>query len=152
MAAVIYRGGSCRIKFNIKNVDVANLGEPVIAISQELAYLSPDAVVDTENNCVYADLSESDTIQLVDDAETKCQCAFQKEDGTTYRFPVHNITVSGTLMWTLFEEDETNFEPVLIVNSTDVPNESNWYELVDGEYVLSQDTFPVEGKTYYVEQ
>ena len=113
MAAVIYRGSTCRIIFKpLDGINVSDLGEPSIAISQELAFLTPDPVVDTENNRVYADLTEEETLTLVDGAETKAQIAYvDTEAESVIRFPVHDIRVESTLMWTLMEEEEEEPTP-----------------------------------------
>lgn len=113
MAAVIYRGSTCRIVFKpLGGINVSELGEPSIAISQELAFLTPDPVVDTENNRVYADLTEEETLTLVDGAETKAQIAYvDTEAETVIRFPIHDIRVEPTLMWSLMEEEEETPTP-----------------------------------------
>ncbi len=107
MSAIIYRGASCRLKFTPQNgIQVSQLGTPVIGIYQLDYYFSPDVTVDTANNCIYADLTEENTIMLSDGVETTCQAAYQLENGTTYRFPVHKLEVRRTVMWKLFEETE----------------------------------------------
>lgn len=83
------------------NLNVSDLGEPSIAISQNHAFISPDnIVVDGTNNCVYADLTEEDTIQLTANVQTKAQLAFVKNEQVV-RFPIHDITVKDSIMWTL---------------------------------------------------
>ena len=74
--------------------------------------MTPDPVVDTENNRVYADLTEEETLTLVDGAETKAQIAYvDTEAESVIRFPVHDIRVESTLMWTLMEEEEPTPSP-----------------------------------------
>lgn len=96
-----------------------DLGEPSIAIYQENLYLPLDDVtVDSGNNCIYADLTQEETLLIAEGLETTCQAAYSKPDGTVYRFPVHNIEVRRTLMWTIDtgeeeeppEEEETSEE------------------------------------------
>lgn len=149
MAVNIVRGGTCRIVFKpLGGLNVADLGTPEIAISQDITYVSPDnVVVDVANNRVYADLTEAQTMQLVDGAETKTQVVFTNEETQDiYRFPIHNLTVSETL----FDKFYVQVSYIAVTPSEfDIPTEEGWYELVEGEYVPTQDTTPVEGKTYY---
>lgn len=113
MAAIIYRGSTCRIKFKpLMGVTVEELGEPTIAIYQDNLFITPEEVlVDTANNCIYADLTQDDTLMLGDGLETTAQAAYVKQDGSVVRFPVHTIDVRRTLMWTLEIEEETQEEP-----------------------------------------
>ena len=106
MAAVIYRGSTCRIKFRpLGDISVSDLGEPTIAIYQENNFLTPDnVVVDTENNCIYADLTEEDTILLSDGLETLCQAVYVDTNDNVIRFPTHTLDVRRTLLWRLTEE------------------------------------------------
>lgn len=107
MAAVVYRGSTCRIKFRpLGDILVSELGEPTIAIYQENNFLTPDnIVVDTENNCIYADLTEEDTIVLSDGLETLCQAAYVDANDNVIRFPTHTLDVRRTLLWRLTEEE-----------------------------------------------
>lgn len=102
MTAIIYKGSTCRIRFRpLNGLSVSTLGEPIIGIKQGNVFVSPETVtVDTENNCVYADLSESDTIQLIADMETTAQVVFTDND-QVIRFPQHAVVVKDTNMWTL---------------------------------------------------
>lgn len=107
MAAVIYRGSTCRIKFKPKNVDISALGTPTIVISQEYAYITPEVYIDTTNGVVFADLYQDDTIQLVENLETRAQLMFYDEETKAVtRFPVHYITVYPTLAWMIYEQPE----------------------------------------------
>ena len=108
MAANIVRGGTCRLIFKPEGgLHVDELGEPAIAIQQELTFLTPDVVVDSANNRIYADLKEEDTIQLVEGLETKVQAVFTDETtNDVYRFPIHQVNVTETLFGELFEEEE----------------------------------------------
>lgn len=111
MSTVIYRGASCRIKFRpLGGISVSQLGTPTIGIYQDNYFISPDVMVDLENNCIYADLTETDTLMMSDGVETTCQAAYQLPDGTTYRFPVHHLEVRRTMMWTLTEESSNDEE------------------------------------------
>ena len=111
MSATVRRGSSFRIKFRpVSNVNFATLGTPFITIQQELMELVPEAHLDSENNMVYADVSESESITLVEDVETQAQLMFSNEDGTSYRFMVHNITVLPTLFGTRTDEIQNREE------------------------------------------
>lgn len=113
MAAIIYRGSTCRIKFRpLGGVSVSDLGEPTIAIYQDNNFITPEnVVVDTENNCVYADLAEEDTIMLSDGLETLCQAAYVDDNGEVIRFPTHTLDVRRTLLWRLTEEETPATQP-----------------------------------------
>lgn len=112
MSAILYRGSTCRIKFTPRGgVHVDDLGEPSIAIYQENLYLPLDNVtVDSQNNCIYADLSQEDTLLIAEGLETSAQAAYSKPDGTVYRFPVHRLDVRRTLMWTIDTGEEEEEE------------------------------------------
>lgn len=112
MANEIVRGSNCRICFYPQGgLRVADLGDPVIGIRQELAFLLPDVVVDEDNNRIYADLTEYDTMQLVEGVTTEAQAAFTNDDGeVVYRFPVHQLTVSPTIFGIFFETIEEEEE------------------------------------------
>lgn len=109
MAAILYRGSTCRIKFTpLGGIQVDDLGDPSIAIYQENLYLPLDDVtVDAENNCIYADLTQEETLLIAEGLETSAQAVYSKQDGTVYRFPVHKIDVRRTLMWTIDTGEET---------------------------------------------
>lgn len=115
MSAILYRGSTCRIKFTpLNGILVDELGDPSIAIYQDNLFLVPDEVqVDTANNCIYADLSQTDTLLIAEGLETTAQAAYVQQDGTSIRFPVHKLDVRRTLMWTLetAEEEEEQEEP-----------------------------------------
>lgn len=102
MAAIIYRGSTCRIRFRpLNGLSVSSLGEPTIGIKQGNIFVSPENVtVDAVNNCIYADLAESDTIQLLGDVETVAQAVFVNGENVV-RFPQHSVIVKDTNMWTL---------------------------------------------------
>ena len=95
-------------------MSLASLGEPHVAISQELAFVTPsdDQIsVDEQNRCVNVDLTEADTMALAENVRTQCQIAFVYEDDNVEpgeepiqkvtRFPVHEISVATTLMGSL---------------------------------------------------
>lgn len=116
MSAILYRGSTCRIKSKpLGGLQVDTLGEPSMAIYQENLYLPLDDVqVDSVNNCIYADLSQTETLLIAEGLETTVQAAYSKPDGTVYRFPTHRIDVRRTLMWTIETgEEEQEEEPVV---------------------------------------
>jgi len=100
MSAIIYRGSHCRLKFYPQDgISVSSLGDPLISITQENYYLEPDVTVDTTHNCVYADLTEEDTLMMADGIKTECQVAYVTQQGVVTRFPVHTLDVRKTIMW-----------------------------------------------------
>lgn len=99
MAVVIYRGSTPTIYISPTNgMQVSDLGEPTIAISQDIAFLTPDVTVDTANNRLVVTLTEDDTLSLTEGVETYLQAVYEVGDGTIIRFPMHPVTVVGTLM------------------------------------------------------
>lgn len=154
MAAIIPRGGSCRICFYPQGgLDVTDLGTPRIGIYQELTFLTPDVTVDSSNNRIYADLTEDDTIQLVEDVETQVQAVYlNDQDEIVYRFPIHKVTVTATVFDQFYEVPEYNYEEVDTTQtgySSMNPSEEGWYEVVGDDYELSGDTAVAVDKTYY---
>lgn len=107
MANTIYRGSTCRIQFKPKNVDISLLGDPSIVISQEYAYVTPTVYINEDDGIIFADLSQDDTIQLVEYLETKAQLIFYNNDTKSVtRFPVHQVNVEPTIAWILYENEE----------------------------------------------
>lgn len=107
MGMAVVRGASFRIKFKpTSNVNVAELGDPFVTIAQELVALNPEAHIDAQNNLVYADVNEEDSILLVDDVETFAQLMFSNSDGKSYRFQVHDLTVLPSLFGSRQDEIE----------------------------------------------
>lgn len=107
MNFAVVRGASFRIKFKpTSDVNVAELGDPFITIAQELVALNPEAHVDLENNLVYADVDEADSILLVDDVETMAQLMFSNVDGKSYRFQQHEVVVLPSLFGSRQDEIE----------------------------------------------
>lgn len=99
MGTVIYRGSTPTIKFKpLNNVKVSDLGTPTIAIVQELVYLSPEVVVDAEDNSISAKLTEEESLQLVEGVETSAQQVWKQESGNIIRYPVHQLSVAETIM------------------------------------------------------
>lgn len=168
MATTIVRGSTCRISFTpLGGLDVTQLGTPAIAISQELTLLTPEVVVDAENNRIYSDLKEEDTIQLVEGVETRAQAMFADEGGqSVYRFPVHPITVESTLVAELLvneeeEEEEEELPSLYIYAKVDTeqddvtlfnPYDLGWMEKDSetGVYERSLDVYFDSTKTYYI--
>lgn len=154
MAANIPRGGSCRICFYPQGgLDVTDLGTPKIGIYQELTFLSPEVVVDSTNNRIYADLTEADTIQLVEDVETQVQAVYlNDQDEIVYRFPVHNVTVTATVFDQFYIPPEYEYDEVDMTQqgySEMNPHQEGWYEVYGDDYEISDDEFVILGKTYY---
>lgn len=147
MSTTIVRGGSCRIVFRpLNGVRVADLGTPSIGISQELTFLTPNVTLDVTNNRIYADLTEEDTMQLVENVETRAQAAFTNDSTeVVYRFPEHYITVVATVFDSFYSEHYARVTPSSGVN----PSEQDWYELINGVYEPTEDQGVVSGKAYY---
>ena len=126
MGVLIPRGGTCRITFYLeKGLNVGSLGDPYIAITQEYASLMPDAQIDTVHNCVYADLLEAETFQLVENVTTKAQLTFESPTGNIYRFPIHELSVQPTIIGTLLDDEAYN------ITDEDAPDVDS--EVPDGE-------------------
>lgn len=148
------RGSSCRLCFYPQGgINVADLGDPVVAIKQELTFISKDAVVDVENNRVYVDLTEEDTIQLVENVETKVQVVYLNDDSeTVYRFPIHNLIITDTLFERFYVPPTYTYDPVDPTEegySETNPSQEGWYELDGNDYKLTEDTEVVEFKQYF---
>ena len=61
-----------------------------------------------------------------------------------------NVLEDGSLQgWNPYTDQESDYIAVESPKETDNPLEKGWYELINDEYVLSQDTQPVLEKTYY---
>lgn len=155
MATNIPRGGSCRICFYPQGgLDVSDLGTPQIGIYQELTFLTPEVVVDTDKNRIYADLTEEDTIRLVEGVQTQVQAVYlNDEDEIVYRFPVHYVTVTATVFDQFYLPPEYDYDVVDSETpgySEMSPVEEGWYEVVGDDFELTDDETVVEGKDYYV--
>lgn len=99
MAIVIYRGSTPTIYISPSNgMSVSDLGEPTVAISQDIAFLTPDVEVDTTNNRLIVSLDEEDTLSLTEGVETYIQAVYEGTNGNIIRFPMHPVTVVGTLI------------------------------------------------------
>ena len=131
MALEFYRGSTPTIRFRpLGNVDVTTLGEPVVAISQELVTLTfennvedeEDRVdIDASSNSISVTLTQDESIQLADGMPTIAQVTWYKysvsvvdgEDVYTVtdviKFPQHDITILPSILDIMLPEDE---EPV----------------------------------------
>lgn len=99
MGTVIYRGSTPTIYIRpINGMNVADLGEPYVSISQDLVYIPLDVEKDTENNRLVCHLTEEDSLELVEGVETLIQAAYTLPNGEVYRFPIHKLTVLPTVM------------------------------------------------------
>ena len=104
MALKIYRGSTPTLKFTPTNgMSVSDLGTPVVAVVQQLVFLTPEVTVDTAHNCIKVQLTEEESLKLVADMETQVQEAWKTADGTIVRFPAKKIDVMETLMPSLDE-------------------------------------------------
>ena len=113
MATYIYAGGTPIIRFTPANgvrVDDASLGTPVIAVIQgelALTYETDDLVIDPAANTISAQMSEEDTLTMVDGIPALAQLSFYNEQtGLVTRFPVHEITVLRSLLGGLVTQEE----------------------------------------------
>lgn len=105
MATVIYRGSTPTIYISPTNgMSVSDLGTPTVAISQDVEFLVPDVTVDSANNRLVVELTEEDTLSLTEGVETYIQAIYDDGNGSIIRFPMHPITVVGTLIEQVAEE------------------------------------------------
>lgn len=100
MATTITRGSTCRIKSSpLGGLKISDLGAPQIYISQDLSFISKDATVSDDGSYIYCDLTESETLELVDGVETRIQVVYVNDaENKVYRMPIHIATVLPTLV------------------------------------------------------
>lgn len=99
MAGVIYRGSTPTIYIRpVNGMQVSDLGEPAVAISQDVAFLTPEVTVDSANNRLIVALTESETLSLTEDVDTFIQAVYKTQSGDIYRFPIHKLSVASTLI------------------------------------------------------
>lgn len=140
MAAYIYSGGTPTLRFTPNNgikVNDQSLGTPVIAVSQEgtfFSYEGSELTVDTSANTVSVTMAEEDTILLSPGVATQAQlCFYNEASGQTVRFPIHDITVLGSIIGSLVEkEGDVTYEDDGLDEDGE-PYEQEEYDLVDGE-------------------
>lgn len=154
MATNIPRGGACRLCFYPQGgLSVATLGTPQIGVYQELTFLTPNVTVDQANNRIYADLTEADTIQLVEDVETQVQAVYLNDNGeVVYRFPVHYVTVTATVFDQFYVPPEYEYDEVsdtIPGYSSKNPSNEGWYEESGDDYEATDDTTVDDEKVYY---
>lgn len=112
MGTVIYRGSTPTIYISPSNgMNVNELGEPYVSISQDLTYIPLDVEKDVANNRLVCTLSEEDSLELVEGVDTYIQAVYDFGDGNVVRFPIHRLTVLPTLMENIsFEYSEPEEE------------------------------------------
>lgn len=99
MPIKITRGSTPTINMRpLNNILVSDLGEPAVAIVQDMVFINPDVTVDTANNCITFSLSEEDTMQLVAGIEANIQEIWKDQNDQIIRFPVHAIEIEDTLL------------------------------------------------------
>lgn len=127
MAMEFYRGSTPTIRFYPQDgLRVENLGEPVVAISQELVTLTFEnnvdgeedrVTIDTANNCIAVSLTETESIQLADGVATYAQVTWyqyaEQSDpeadpviSDVLKFPQHQITILPSILDLILPEDE----------------------------------------------
>lgn len=132
MATELYRGSTATIRFSpLGGLKVSELGEPIVAISQELVTLTFEngvedeedrVVIDTTNNRISVTLTEEESIQLADGVPTTAQVTWYQYDESegsdedadpvitdVLKFPEHSITILPSILDLVLPEDE---EPV----------------------------------------
>lgn len=99
MATTIIRGSTPTLKFTPQGgISVSSLGEPTIAIRQDMVFIELVPTVNTSGNYITATLTEEQTLQLVPGAETQVQAVWKDSSDNVYRFPVHSIEVIDTVI------------------------------------------------------
>lgn len=138
MAAYIYAGGTPIIRFTPMNgvlVTDASLGTPVIAVTQGellLTYEDEALTIDPGTNSISAQMSEEDTITMVDGVPAQAQLAFYNtETGMVTRFPIHEIAVLQSILGGLVTEEEEYEGDDVDEDGEPYPEET--FELDDGE-------------------
>ena len=127
MPLEFYRGSTPTFKFTpTGGLSVFDLGEPVIAISQELATLTFEndvegeedrITIDPSTNTISVTLTEEESIQFADGVETYAQVTwYQYDEGTDpeddititdiIKFPQHSVTVLPSILGIILPEDE----------------------------------------------
>lgn len=128
MALEFYRGSTPTIRFRpLGDVDVTTLGEPVVAISQELVTLTFEnnvedeedrVVIDTSSNSISVTLTQEESIQLADGTPTIAQVTWYKysmsvvDEEEVYtvtdviKFPQHDITILPSVLDIMLPDDE----------------------------------------------
>ena len=109
MSTKIIRGGTCRISFYPRNgLRVIAMGTPSIGIRQDNVFLIPSVTIDNAKNRIYADLTEADTIQLVENVQTQAQAVFTNDETeVVYRFPIHELTVEESVFENFYDLPES---------------------------------------------
>lgn len=147
MGAVIFRGSTPTIRMRPTNgMNVADLGEPTVAIAQEIAYIEKtgeDVVVDTSANAITVTLTEADTLSLAANAETRIQQVWKTANDEVVRFPEHALTVASTLVESVLEtpeppEDEPDYEPEVLPDNV-AEDVDDVFEEVEAEYYEPED-------------
>lgn len=91
----------------------------------------------------------SDSSFVVDDKGEYCQYGYitrTSENSTTYDTFKQGVLLPTTA---IVPPQPTYTYVEVTPTGNENPSQEGWYELVDGNYVLSTDTEVVEGKTYY---
>lgn len=97
-----YRGSTPTIRLKpLGGLRVSDLGTPTVAMTQNLVYFSvsdEDIEIDTASNSISFKLPYQDSLRFVADVPTRLQQVWQKDDGSTVVFPVHEIEVYDTIV------------------------------------------------------
>ena len=110
----IYRGSTPTFKFKPIGVDISDLGDPTVTITQELVFLELATEVDTDENCLLAYLDYADSLLLVPGVKASIQAVYTDESGDTPKvvpFSVHELDVYQTHVEFEFDEEGTVVEP-----------------------------------------
>lgn len=112
MATSFYRGSTPTVRFYPQGISVtdASLGDPTVAIEQELAFLVFDGervAADSSRNCISVTLTEDETLQLADGVATTAQLSFTNvEAETVVKFPTHDLTVLPSILDATMTDEE----------------------------------------------
>ena len=118
MATYIYQGSTPILRFKpLGGISVSDptLGDPTIAVSQldvNIIYDGEDITVDANDNSVWVQMTETETLRLVDGTPVQAQLSFANTDTEqVVRFPIIDLTVLPTIADSLLENIEPTPEP-----------------------------------------
>ena len=154
--------------------DIPEDAVPMVTVSQGSNVFNPDVDFDSEAKTVKFTMTSAQTGALTSGVDVMIQQSMTFSDGTVESFPLHLVNVkdmlyvgmedpktpSSSVINVLTGDVEVNDEVVyyeLIFAETQIPEgasplDMDLYEVVDNDYVKTQDALASEEKVYYEEQ
>ena len=96
------------------DISVTDLGEPAVALTQDMVFINPDPVIDTVNNCISVTLTEEETLRFMAGIPVDIQQIWKTDNDEIVRFPVHQLSVEDTIIAEFDDEvepEEPEVEP-----------------------------------------